>query len=107
MNSSCRGGGRLSSGVGGFEQVFNLGERGRCAVFHTADAAHREHKGIKFQRDFSAAVENVAGLSVYGQTVCVTAVFFAVFAYDVIDLLVIVRHIELLARESPAVFVIP
>lgn len=100
-----KNGRRLS--VGSLEHFFHHGKAGRVPGIHAAQTAHSQHQQGNGHAHFSFAVMDDAGLVLHLQTVSPAAVFFRPGAHDVVDLVLVLRHIQLLAAQHAMLLVIP
>ena len=72
-----------------------------------AKTAHGQHEQVELQGHFTDAVIDDAIVAVHAQLIGVTAAFLPAGADDVVDLFVVISHIELLTGEHAKAFVIP
>ena len=78
------------------QHFFHLTESRRGLGIQAAQAAHGQHQHIELQGHLAAAIVDDAGLPVHGQTVGMAAALLPVGTDDVIDLFILVRHIQFL-----------
>ena len=94
-------------GIGGLEHFLHHGQGGGGAGFQAAEPAHGQHEHIELESHFGHAVVNDAIIAAHRQAIGMAAAFLAAGAHDIIDLFVVVRHIELLAGEHAVLLVVP